>query len=551
LIGATDASTDGIGGCEAPVSNELAGALFRKSDIRGERVSLQNVLHKDPGRDRPTRKKDTIAPTVVRPMLIAIHAFSGARRVEDVHFFWVRLGWSRGYDVKVLDFDLSIASNHDFMNNGFFEGLLAFVYSGLVAWVLGGPPCNSWSSARHTKNGPPPVRDRQHLWGRPKLTNGLKTTLHVGNVLFLRFLQLCWAVVLAARGRPGNGHFVLEHPKDMGRQPFPSCFITPEVRALKTFANCEEVSFDQCEYGAAGKKPTTLLGTPALKSIERHCTHKHHTAILGKTSEGTFKTSGFQIYPSSLCESIAEVFVESLPSPEVFNALCEFEDPGVEEALVLSLKNITKKETHFHFLPPHLISRAECSRGGSKVFDSCIAKLSTVQASDSCFSELPSISSPDLQLGEDLLNWDWKVIFSYTTTAAEHINLKELRGALTWLRRHSRSFCPDGKRLILLCDSRVATGALNKGRSPSALINSLLRKCLPHLLAGELHLSVLWIPSKANPADYPSRFKSLNLWKHELRAEKLKRQRAACQSQLGVASKYNRPWTSGSGKSQS
>jgi hypothetical protein len=120
LIGATDASTDGIGGCEAPVSNELAGALFRKSDIRGERVSLQNVLHKDPGRDRPFRKKDTIAPTIVRRMLIAIHAFSGARRVEDVHFFWVRLGWSRGYDVKVLDFDLAIASNHDFMNDGFF-----------------------------------------------------------------------------------------------------------------------------------------------------------------------------------------------------------------------------------------------------------------------------------------------------------------------------------------------------------------------------------------------------------------------------------------------
>ena len=55
-----------------------------------------------------------------------------------------------------------------------------------------------------------------------------------------------------------------------------------------------------------------------------------------------------------------------------------------------------------------------------------------------------------------------------------------------------------------MCDSRAATGALNHGGSPSVIYNNQLRRLLPDLLATDLIVATLWIPSEANPADAPS-----------------------------------------------
>ena len=57
-----------------------------------------------------------------------------------------------------------------------------------------------------------------------------------------------------------------------------------------------------------------------------------------------------------------------------------------------------------------------------------------------------------------------------------------------------------GCRVVNLCDSRVVVGAFAKGRSSSRNLNHKLRSCIPWLLASEIHLVNVWVPTDKNPA---------------------------------------------------
>ena len=97
------------------------------------------------------------------------------------------------------------------------------------------------------------------------------------------------------------------------------------------------------------------------------------------------------------------------------------------------------------------------------------------------------------------------VILSVRCTDDDHINLKEARGLLTyvrWVLRTPRHF---GHRLVVLVDSKVVVGAVAKGRSSSVPLNRLLRRLAALCFLGDLTLHVVFIPSAHNPADAPSR----------------------------------------------
>ena len=63
----------------------------------------------------------------------------------------------------------------------------------------------------------------------------------------------------------------------------------------------------------------------------------------------------------------------------------------------------------------------------------------------------------------------------YRTT--RHVNIQEMSAAKLVLRDACARNC-DPERLVNGTDSRVTLGALGKGRSSSAKINSVLRPCL-------------------------------------------------------------------------
>ena len=108
------------------------------------------------------------------------------------------------------------------------------------------------------------------------------------------------------------------------------------------------------------------------------------------------------------------------------------------------------------------------------------------------------------ELEEALLCARWRVTERSRFKTASHINVQEMKVAVKQLTASIKK-CSVGQRLVNLCDSRVVCGAWAKGRSSSRKLNSLLRRVLGHSVAGRKSLVHIWVSTKSNPADYPSR----------------------------------------------
>ena len=108
-------------------------------------------------------------------------------------------------------------------------------------------------------------------------------------------------------------------------------------------------------------------------------------------------------------------------------------------------------------------------------------------------------------LDEVVVARPWSTIVASRWRAVEHINSLELRAVSTAVRRVLSSPATIRRRLLLLCDSQVAVGALAKGRSSSRLLLLRLRPLTALLLSSGLHLCCRWLVSRLNPADGPSR----------------------------------------------
>jgi hypothetical protein len=111
----------------------------------------------------------------------------------------------------------------------------------------------------------------------------------------------------------------------------------------------------------------------------------------------------------------------------------------------------------------------------------------------------------DIRAGLDVRRTLWSVIVSSRWKFEEHINALEMSAAstgLTWSLSH-----PDAwqSSLVLLTDSAVAAGILQKGRSSSPSLLVRARRIAALLLASGSTLDVRFVRSEYNPADGPSR----------------------------------------------
>lgn len=98
-----------------------------------------------------------------------------------------------------------------------------------------------------------------------------------------------------------------------------------------------------------------------------------------------------------------------------------------------------------------------------------------------------------------------RVVISHAWLREEHINALELRAANAAMRWALSSPQSIGSRIVMLSDSQVAVGSLSKGRSSSPIILRRIRATAALLLGSGAQLYTHWIPTKANPADGPSR----------------------------------------------
>jgi hypothetical protein len=118
-------------------------------------------------------------------------------------------------------------------------------------------------------------------------------------------------------------------------------------------------------------------------------------------------------------------------------------------------------------------------------------------------SPSPMLSAP-LELEAVMNAHCWSTTHACKFSHRQHINILEMKMVKAELKDLTKNVS-DPHRAVLLVDSRVVVGAFSKGRSSSRQLNRLLRSMLGWTIAGRVSLHLVWVGTKSNPADHPSR----------------------------------------------
>ena len=251
---------------------------------------------------------------------VVMHLFAGHRRKFDVEYMVRKWASRTARRLLFLSADLATDARWDLAQPETFHALGCLVDEGYVDILVAGPPCSTWSRARHRgRDGPPPVRGRQHSpWGFPHLTGALKRQVTEANVLMVNTLSLMERVSRA------GGSYVLEHPADPGCEPYPSIWSNVVLLGMMRRTGGQAVSFNQCALGGPTPKPTTLAGALCgLQDEFASCVcpgvsaHHRHATSWGRTREGQHRTRALQAYPPMMCASIANCITATLEYFEV------------------------------------------------------------------------------------------------------------------------------------------------------------------------------------------------------------------------------------------
>ena len=188
----------------------------------------------------------------------------------------------------------------DILDPAVFQHLQFLIQEGIVIFIHFGTPCSSFSIARKHDGGPPPLRDRQHLWGRHGLSRRDREKLLLGN----QFMALTAALATLCYDR--GILWSIENPA--------SSFLwrMPPVQALAALPRVKQFLLDMCRFGAPHKKPTALLSSADLSPLALECdmaVRPHvHEPLVGTVliaNEQVFKTKLAQVYPPALCRAWA------------------------------------------------------------------------------------------------------------------------------------------------------------------------------------------------------------------------------------------------------
>ena len=239
--------------------------------------------------------------------LVAVHFFSGFRRTQDLHEVICETAISAGVMLYTLSIDICMQKQDaNLCGNRAMRFWCDRISSGQVIAAGGGPPCETFSAARHQPGGPPPLRDQQNLMGLPALKAKQWKQVAVGSELIRFTCQIM--LQLALCGACG----FCEHPQwpswiALARPA--SIWTMRAMRLLKSLACTQVTSFDQCVFQASLKKPTTIM-TIRLGNFRREvlrmghkgrCCHPEgHTPLKGRDSDGSFMTARAKIYPPAL-----------------------------------------------------------------------------------------------------------------------------------------------------------------------------------------------------------------------------------------------------------
>lgn len=276
--------------------------------------------------------------------LCFIHFFSGYRRVGDIQH-QIEAQWinnqtqifclSVDFCIQKEGGDLTLETSKTFW--------LDRIYSGAICGVGGGPPCETYTAARHIEGGPPPLRSHDWPYGLPHNSVKAWRQTRIGTIL-MRFML----TMVVAVARIGGAAF-LEHPAYpvwIATKRPSSIWSSKMARWIKRLHCAQLVTFDQCLMGCEARKPTTLL-LIRMQSLREEilrlgkggrCDHSNgaHRILKGKDKEGGFNTAVAKVYPPKLNTAILRAIYQAVseydhlrervePLPECLEAFLSYD----------------------------------------------------------------------------------------------------------------------------------------------------------------------------------------------------------------------------------
>ena len=223
-----------------------------------------------------------------------------------------------------------------------------------------------------------------------------------------------------------------------------------------------EVVFDWCRFGASYTKTTRLLSNVlVLKELGLRCHHKSRH----DTRNGRFTTKAGEYCPR-FCNRVASLVQGVWDSSW-----------GVRSSLSTLVVQDSKAFEELGWV--------------GEDFDEA-RKTRLLKGRRKQSSSLWAV-----QLSESL---QWHTFMQYKFKTVQHINLQEAKARRSLVQR-----LPRDRRVVIAQDSRVNLGALGKGRSPSESLNAIMRSEAPYVLAKNLYIAGLHLPTWSIRADAPSR----------------------------------------------
>ena len=130
----------------------------------------------------------------------------------------------RGIKVRVINRDI-LRDGTDLLADEPFSSYFTAALNGHFDGFHSGFPCSSFSRARFRPGGPPPVRDRQHLRGRPSNSRVQQLEAEKGTLLATRSAAMVRAVESGGKKRGLQRTATLENPADSWCRHVPECLV--------------------------------------------------------------------------------------------------------------------------------------------------------------------------------------------------------------------------------------------------------------------------------------------------------------------------------------
>eukprot|EP00435_Cladocopium_sp_Y103_P062071 s386_g23.t1 len=258
-----------------------------------------------------------------RPTLFILRMFSGRRREHDCHDVVMKYASQYFPDFDVLPLSVDTAVDPvlgDLSDGPSFSTLLGIADLGLFALNLTGPPCETWTAARHIQcdnlhgRGPRPLRMCASPCGLPGLSLRELSQLGTGTQLMMHSLGVEVRIVLHGGGS------LMEHPSWPRDLSYASIWRTDIHRDLIMHGPyATEVYLEQWKFEADCVKPTVLrgVGLPDIDILlHDHCLPDavRPARVLSGYDEQTrsFRTAAAKEYPAGLCKAMICACFKSL-----------------------------------------------------------------------------------------------------------------------------------------------------------------------------------------------------------------------------------------------